>query len=40
MKEIIEEKQWVLCPGCKRESIIGAKHFIIEIRQPDAKTQC
>ena len=64
MKEVIEEKRWVLCPicgaktrlkllpetelkafplfcpKCKRESIINAKNFIIETRQPDAETQC
>ena len=60
MKEIVEEKRWILCPmcgaktrlqllaetelkafplfcpKCRRESIISAKHFIIEIKQPDA----
>ncbi len=29
----------LFCPKCKRESIISARHFIIETRQPDAKTQ-
>ena len=29
------------CPKCKRESIISAQNFQIEIiNQPDAKTQC
>ena len=64
MREIVEEKQWILCPlcgakthlqllpktelkefplfcpKCKQESIISAKHFMIETKQPDAKTQC
>ena len=26
----------LFCPKCKRESIINAKHFIIETKQPDA----
>ena len=30
----------LFCPKCRRESIINAKHFIIETKQPDAKTQC
>ena len=31
----------LFCPKCKRESIISAKNFRIEIiNQPDAKTQC
>ena len=29
----------LFCPKCRRESIINAKNFIIETRQPDAKTQ-
>ena len=64
MREIVEEKEWILCPlcgaktrlqllpktelkefplfypKCKQESIISAKHFMIETKQPDAKTQC
>lgn len=64
MKEVMEEKQWVLCPRCgaktrlqllsetelksfplfcpkcKSETVINAKHFIIEAKQPNAKTQC
>lgn len=64
MKEVMEEKQWVLCPRCgaktrlqllpetelksfplfcpkcKSETVINAKHFIIEAKQPYAKTQC
>ena len=40
MKEAIEEKRWVLYPKCRQESIVNAKHFIIETKQPDAKTQC
>ena len=28
------------CPKCKRESIINVRHFIMETKQPDAKTQC
>ena len=36
-----EQKSFPLfCPKCRRESIINAKHFIIETKQPDAKTQC
>ena len=30
----------LFCPKCKCESIINAKHFVIETLQPDAKTQC
>ena len=30
----------LFCPKCRRESVINAKHFIIETKQPDAKTQC
>ena len=30
----------LFCPKCRRESIINAKNFIIETRQPDARTQC
>ena len=30
----------LFCPKCKSESIINAKHFTIETKQPDAKTQC
>ena len=31
----------LFCPKCKRESIICAQNFQIEIiNQPDAKTQC
>ena len=31
----------LFCPKCKRESIISAQNFRIEIiNQPDAKTQC
>lgn len=31
----------LFCPKCKRESIISAQNFQIEIiNQPDAKTQC
>ncbi len=30
----------LFCPKCKREIIINAKNFIIETKQPDAKTQC
>ena len=30
----------LFCPKCKHESIIDVKNFIMEIRQPDAKTQC
>ena len=31
----------LFCPKCKRESIINAQNFQIEIiNQPDAKTQC
>lgn len=30
----------LFCPKCKHESIINAKNFIVETRQPDAKTQC
>ena len=30
----------LFCPKCKQESIISAKHFMIETKQPDAKTQC
>ena len=30
----------LFCPKCRRESIIDARHFIIETKQPDAKTQC
>ena len=31
----------LFCPKCKRESIINARNFQIEIiNQPDAKTQC
>ena len=30
----------LFCPKCKQESIISAKHFMIEAKQPDAKTQC
>ncbi len=31
----------LFCPKCKRESLINAQNFQIEIiRQPDAKTQC
>ena len=64
MKDVEEEKRWVLCPWCgaktrlqilretelvtfplfcpkcRLESIINAKNFIIETKQPDAKTQC
>ena len=56
MKDVGEEKRWVLCPWCGaktrlqilretelvtfHESIINAKNFIIETKQPDAKTQC
>ena len=29
----------LFCPKCRHESIINARHFIIE-KQPDAKTQC
>lgn len=29
----------LFCPKCKHESIINAKNFIIETKQPDAKTQ-
>ena len=61
MKDVGEEKRWVLCPWCgaktrlqilretelvtfplfcpkcRHESIINAKNFIIETKQPDAK---
>ena len=64
MKDVEEEKRWVLCPWCgaktrlqilretelvtfpllcpkcRHESIINAQNFIIETKQPDAKTQC
>ena len=30
----------LFCPKCRHESIINAKNFIIETKQPDAKTQC
>ena len=30
----------LFCPKCKQEIIINAKNFIIETKQPDAKTQC
>ncbi|HAX83575.1 MAG TPA: conjugal transfer protein [Ruminococcaceae bacterium] len=32
----------LFCPKCKRESIINAQNYNIEIisSQPDAKTQC
>lgn len=31
----------LFCPKCKRESLINAQNFKIElIHQPDAKTQC
>ena len=31
----------LFCPKCKRESIISAQNFQIEIiNRPDAKTQC
>ena len=30
----------LFCPKCKRESIINVKHFMMETKQPDAKTQC
>ena len=26
----------LFCPKCRHESIINAKHFIIETKQPDA----
>ena len=30
----------LFCPKCRRESIIDIKNFIINTKQPDAKTQC
>ena len=30
----------LFCPKCRHESIINVKNFIIETKQPDAKTQC
>ena len=30
----------LFCPKCRHESIINAKNFIIETKQPDVKTQC
>lgn len=30
----------LFCPKCKHESIINVKHFIMETKLPDAKTQC
>jgi len=30
----------LFCPKCRRETIISVKNFIIETKQPDAKTQC
>ena len=30
----------LFCPKCRRESVISIKHFIMETKQPDAKTQC
>ena len=52
MKDVEEEKRWVLCPWCGAKtrlqilretelvSIINAKNFIVETKLPDAKTQC
>ena len=34
------EEGTLFCPKCRHESIINAKNFIIETKQPDAKTQC
>lgn len=30
----------LFCPKCKSECIINVKNFIVETKQPDAKTQC
>ncbi len=30
----------LFCLKCRCESIINVKNFIIETKQPDAKTQC
>ena len=30
----------LFCPKCRQESIINIKNFIIETKQPDAKTRC
>ena len=42
--QILRETELVtfplFCPKCRHESIINAKNFIIETKQPDAKTQC
>ena len=41
LKETILRDFPLFCPKCKRESIISAQNFKIEIiHQPDAKTQC
>ena len=30
----------LFCPKCRQESVINIKNFIIETKQPDAKTRC
>ena len=30
----------LFCPKCRCESIVNVKNYIIETKQPDAKTQC
>ena len=30
----------LFCPKCRCESIVNGKNYIIETKQPDAKTQC
>jgi len=40
LRETVLEDFPLFCPKCRSECIVNAKNFVIEAKQPDAKTQC